>query len=380
MKKLLVIHTEYQEKGGEDIAVRNEINFLSKYFETEELIFSNIVENYFSQTLNFFRNKNPKSIKIIENKIEKFKPDIVYIHNTWFKVSLGIFDLLEKKKIKPILKIHNFRYDCTKSQLISKHISNGETCNACGLKNKNRFFNKYFENSYIKSFFVNHYGKKYFEILKSYNLQIVVLTKFHKKYFKEINLVNNNITVIPNIIDLAPVHNYKPNNYFVYAGRISKEKGVKELIEAFNKSNLEETKLKIIGNGPDKNNLIKYNQNPNVEFMDFLPNEKILELIKNSIAVVTATKLYEGQPTLLCEASSMGVPSIFPRTGGISEFFPDDYELSYEQFNYDDLKEKMINITKKSTRKKIGNDNKIYLERLLNRNEIVKKIENLVYE
>ncbi len=380
MKKLLVIHTEYQEKGGEDIAVRNEINFLSKYFETEELIFSNVVENYFSQTLNFFRNKNPKSIKIIENKIEKFKPDIVYIHNTWFKVSLGLFDLLEKKKIKPILKIHNFRYDCTKSQLISKHISNGETCNACGLKNKNRFFNKYFENSYIKSFFVNHYGKKYFEILKSYNLQIVVLTKFHKKYFKEINLVNNNITVIPNIIDLAPVHDYKPNNYFVYAGRISKEKGVKELIEAFNKSNLEETKLKIIGNGPDKNKLIKYNQNPNVEFMDFLPNEKILELIKNSIAVVTATKLYEGQPTLLCEASSMGVPSIFPRTGGISEFFPDDYELSYEQFNYDDLKEKMINITKKSTRKKIGNDNKIYLERLLNRNEIVKKIENLVYE
>ena len=179
---------------------------------------------------------------------------------------------------------------------------------------------------------------------------------------------------------MAPVHNYKPNNYFVYAGRISKEKGVKELIEAFNKSNLEETKLKIIGNGPDKNKLIKYNQNPNVEFMDFLPNEKILELIKNSIAVVTATKLYEGQPTLLCEASSMGVPSIFPRTGGISEFFPDDYELSYEQFNYDDLKEKMINITKKSTRKKIGNDNKIHLERLLNRNEIVKKIENLVYE
>ena len=33
MKKLLVIHTEYQEKGGEDIAVRNEIDFLSKYFD-----------------------------------------------------------------------------------------------------------------------------------------------------------------------------------------------------------------------------------------------------------------------------------------------------------------------------------------------------------
>ena len=140
MKKLLVIHTEYQEKGGEDIAVRNEINFLSKYFETEELIFSNVVENYFSQTLNFFRNKNPKSIKIIENKIEKFKPDIVYIHNTWFKVSLGLFDLLEKKKIKPILKIHNFRYDCTKSQLISKQITKIDTINIDTFSKNNNFF------------------------------------------------------------------------------------------------------------------------------------------------------------------------------------------------------------------------------------------------
>ena len=94
MKKLLVIHTEYQEKGGEDIAVRNEIDFLSKYFETDELIFSNVIDNYLLQTVNFFRNKNSKSLKIIDKKIEKFKPDIVYIHNTWFKVSLGILTLL----------------------------------------------------------------------------------------------------------------------------------------------------------------------------------------------------------------------------------------------------------------------------------------------
>tara|TARA_B100000575_G_scaffold294584_1_gene311784 strand:- start:4390 stop:5535 length:1146 start_codon:yes stop_codon:yes gene_type:complete len=381
MKKILIIHTEYQEKGGEDIAVSNEIKFLKKYFKTEELIFSNKIDNYFSQTFNFLRNKNNKSTKSIKNKIDEFNPDIVYIHNSWFKISLGVFDLLQKKKIKPILKLHNFRYDCTKSQFISKHVKNNETCLACGLHNDNKFFNKYFENSYLKSFFVNYYGKKYFKIVSNYNLNLVVLTNFHKKYLKEVNLIEKEITVIPNIIELPKLEDNNMNkNYFVYAGRISKEKGVKELIEAFNKSNLEEIKLKIIGNGPDKNKLLKYNENPNVEFMDFLPNEKILELIKNSIAVVTATKLYEGQPTLLCEASSMGVPSIFPRTGGITEFFPDDYELSYEQFNYDDLKEKMINITKSSTIEKIGNDNKIYLEKLLNRNEIIEKIENLVHE
>ena len=56
-----------------------------------------------------------------------------------------------------------------------------------------------------------------------------------------------------------------------------------------------------------------------------MDNKKVLNEIKDAKAIVTATKLLEGQPTLLCEASSLGIPSIFPRTGGISEFFPQSY-------------------------------------------------------
>ena len=41
-------------------------------------------------------------------------------------------------------------------------------------------------------------------------------------------------------------------------------------------------------------------------------NLETLNFISTSVAVITATKLYEGQPTLLCEASLLGVPSIFP--------------------------------------------------------------------
>ena len=44
---------------------------------------------------------------------------------------------------------------------------------------------------------------------------------------------------------------------------------------------------------------------------------------------------------LLCEASELGVPSIFPNFGGISEFFPENNQLAFEQFNYVDLLKKM---------------------------------------
>ena len=42
-------------------------------------------------------NKNLESVNLVKNELSAFNPDYVYIHNTWFKVSLGIFKLLEDK-------------------------------------------------------------------------------------------------------------------------------------------------------------------------------------------------------------------------------------------------------------------------------------------
>ena len=54
-------------------------------------------------------------------------------------------------------------------------------------------------------------------------------------------------------------------NYFVYSGRISEEKGVNELINAFLDSNIKDFGLKIVGDGPDlkklKNKKIKKKMN-----------------------------------------------------------------------------------------------------------------------
>ena len=44
MKKLLIIHNKYRNLGGEDIAVQNEIEILSKYYDLEILYFSNEIE------------------------------------------------------------------------------------------------------------------------------------------------------------------------------------------------------------------------------------------------------------------------------------------------------------------------------------------------
>ena len=57
MEKILIVHTNYQNIGGEDIAVKNEISFLEKYFQVETLLYSNVVKNYFLQAVFFLFNK-----------------------------------------------------------------------------------------------------------------------------------------------------------------------------------------------------------------------------------------------------------------------------------------------------------------------------------
>lgn len=380
--KILIVHNKYSQLGGEDVAVDNEIELLSDYFNVETIFFKNEIKSYLSQFIYFIRNNNKTSVSELEKKIKEFQPDIAYVHNTWFKASLAIFNVLRKHNIKTLVKLHNFRYDCTRFFLKHNHLKTDHTCPKCGMINKrSSFFNKYFKESFLKSVFMIIYGKKYFKILNRYELKILVLTNFHKKYLTSLGIQSSKIYVSRNPIKMnnKKLDNSK-KNYFVYSGRISEEKGVNELINAFLDSNIKDFGLKIVGDGPDLKKLKnKYSKN-NIEFLGLIPNKESLKIIENSIAVITATKLYEGQPMLLCEASSLGVPSIFPNFGGISEFFPENNQLAFEQFNYGDLLKKINMFCDSDFINKAGVENKNYIEDKLNSKNLVEQFKSIINE
>ena len=125
-------------------------------------------------------------------------------------------------------------------------------------------------------------------------------------------------------------------------------------------------------------NLKENYKNKNIEFLGGLNNDETLEIISKSKAVVTATKLYEGQPTLLCEASALGIPSIFPETGGIAEFFPKNYDLSFEQHNYKELKNIFNTLNQSKDLKAIGKENKQFYFENFNEDNYLKKMEKLI--
>jgi len=318
---------------------------LEKEYTVDTLFFNNHERIDLFDFISFIFGRNFKSDKQIINKIKKFEPDVVYIHNIWFKVGFGVFRIFKKENIKVLLKIHNFRFYCSKPLLIKNHIKEGNFCFACSnVKSRFNIFNKYFENSYLKSFFSILFSKRYFKILTHHPLQIAVINNFYKNQLKSFGIDPNKIFLFQNSLIkenyLEP--NYNPESKFVvYAGRIEESKGLEELLNAWKNAETQDLTLKIIGEGSIKRNLVEKYKMKNLVFCGELSLEDTLYEISKSRAVITATKMYEGQPRILTEASVYKIPSIYPSFGGMDELFPKDYPLKFTQFDQDSLVEKI---------------------------------------
>ena len=357
MKKILVVNTKYKIFGGEDSNILEELSFLRRNYNVKYLEFDNSEKFSLSDLISVFTLNNWNSNNLLKNTIANFNPDYVYIHNTWFKANLGIFKILEKSGIKTIIKLHNFRFACTNTYFSKKHFGKNNFCPRCGLK-RSRFtiFNKYFSNSMLKSIFVIRYGIRYFKILKNSNFKLVVLNDFYKNYLLKEGIEASKLFLNYNPMSKKSKNKYNPNsNYVVYAGGINYEKGVPELLNSWINSETD-LELYLFGTGTIYKELVEKYKNKNIKFFGFMSNEEVIDYISKSRAVVTATKMYEGQPRLLTEASILNVPSIYPSHGGMDEYFPKNYRFSFNQFNYQDLSQKIVllsdtNLTKNESKR-----------------------------
>ena len=380
MKKILVVHNFYRNKGGEDTNILEELEFLKEDFEVYFYSEDNLNSLNFFDILSFLTISNYRSNKKFVKLLNKVQPDLVYIHNTWFKVNLGIFKVLKKRKIRTALKIHNFRYECSIHMFASKHLKNETVCYQCGFKLKPfQLFNKYFKESYLKSFFLYLYSKKYFKIMKDFPISIIALNQFHKNKLIDFGINQNKIEMIFNPINFQNYNSTKlKENIVVYAGRISEEKGVDEILKSWQKSELKNFELIVIGDGEDREILERQYKSKDIMFLGHLEIEEVLKIISKAKAVVVATKLYEGQPRVLCEASSLGTLSIYPSFGGMDEFFPKDYEYSFEQFNYEDLVNK-FNQLEDTEKFKLNQENVLKnIHKKLNKDDLKKRFLNLM--
>ena len=374
--KILIVHNKYSQLGGEDINIDREIKLLESEYVVESFIYKNLDQSLFNNVKSLAFNSNNSINEAFLKKLNEFKPDIVYVHNTWFTINLGIFDILKNLKIDTVIKLHNFRFDCAEGN----HLRNNKLCHDCDKTRLNGIKNKCYQNSYILSALATKYGLKYFNILKDSKVKILVLSDFHKEYLIQKGIDRKKIFKYFNpLAILEPIEqSFDDKNQLIYAGRIDNSKGLDLMIDSFLKAELKYN-LKLIGEGSMLNSLKEQYKNfPNILFTGHLDNAETRKEISLSRASLFTSHMYEGQPVFLCESSELKVPSVFPDIGGIKEFFPMNYPLSYKYNSQSDLVKKMKLLSDDKLLAKCQNQVSDHILELLNNETLLKKFKGIL--
>lgn len=155
------------------------------------------------------------------------------------------------------------------------------------------------------------------------NAHIGVTTTERERQFAldKYDLEPTRITVIPNYVDqtlFAPHFGNREEGHVLYIGRLSEEKNLFNLIDAFNQSTFAK-KLTLIGSGRLENELkekASEGAKP-VEFLGAVPNEKLPEYLQKK-SVYVLCSLFEGLPKSLLEAMSCATPCLGTDVIGIN--------------------------------------------------------------
>lgn len=353
--RILQINNNHYRKSGTDSVYLNTIELLRKK-KQEVIPFSfadsqNLEEkndNYFvkkgflSKTFGKFYSISAK--KNIEKLIIEKKPDIAHFHNIIGGLSLAILPILKKYNVPIVVTMHGFKYLCPAYVFIN---GKGNICEDCKTgKYINCFINNCAPEGRVKSLALalESYARDFLLPFTKYIDKYIFLSKFYlEKYAEFYPEIKSRSTFFYNFIN--EINNLSENNfvkgdYFLFFGRLDREKGVKTLLAAFEK--IPSVKLKIVGGG-ELENFVSANKLANVEYLGYQNWDNLIKYIKKSSFVIIPSECYENNPMTIIESYSLGKPVIGSKIGGIPEIIKEDETgFLFEMKNIEQLRKTIM--------------------------------------
>ena len=321
--KILIIHNKYQLPGGEDAVVAQESTLLSESDEVKILFFQN--EKGVKGALQFFLSIwNVAAAAKIRDVINDYKPAIIHLHNWHYAIGPIVVRAAEKNKIPIVLTVHNYRLLCPSAILL--HNGNLFLDSIHASFPWKAIKEKVYRNSYIQTFwlaFVIWFHKK----IGTWKMvdRFILLTESAKNIFisSSLGINEKQISVKPNFTEDVKITSQPRENYFLFVGRLSEEKGINVLLEAFKNNN--ET-LYIAGEGPLKEKVINdCKENARIKYLGALSRNEVQDLMSKCTALIFPSVWYEGMPMTLIESFAAGTPVIASNIGAMSSMVINKY-------------------------------------------------------
>ena len=255
---------------------------------------------------------NPRSARRIQKKVEEFKPDIVHVHNTFPLISPAIFHAIGKRAAR-VLTLHNYRLFCP----AAIPMRNGHVCTECIDRRSVIPAIRYgcYRNSRLATspLALNVWLHR---TLNTWNNEVdgfIALTEFQKNLMIKSGLPSEKVHVKPNFYSGNPeILKWEDRgNIVVFAGRLSQEKGVKSLVQAWLNWGEASPELRILGDGPLRNTLeTMASKKPDcrIRFLGQVSSQETEQNISKAKLLILPSEWFEGFPMVIREAFAFGTP------------------------------------------------------------------------
>jgi glycosyltransferase involved in cell wall biosynthesis len=335
---ILMVHNYYQRESpsGECISFENEVEML-RMFGHRVITYTR--ENTEIAGASWWKKAavaretvwSRRTYRELKELFTRERPAVAHFQNTFPLISPTAYLACREEGIPVIQKLGNYRLLCPGAMLYR----NSQVCEDClgktfpwpGVAHA-CYRESRLETAVVAAMLTVHRS------LKTWRDQVdiyITPSEFIRRKFIEAGLPPEKTMVKPNFVYPDPGVNPHPKrDYAIFVGRISPEKGVGNLLEAWR--SLPGIPLKIVGEGPlgeRMRSLAQSWQIDQVEFTGQLAPEAVMSLIGRARFLVFPSQWYEAFGRVAIEAFACGVPVIVSQIGSIAEIVKDRVDGLY---------------------------------------------------
>lgn len=252
---------------------------------------------------------NPFAARAMAEAMRRFRPDIVHAHNTFPMISPSIF--AAARGAGRVLTLHNYRLVCP----AAIPMRNGHVCTECIEERRVWPAVKYgcYRNSRAATLplALNVELNRWRGTWQRDVERFIALTEFQRDMMTRAGLPYERIAIKPNFYPSTPtvIPFCERSPKAVFVGRLTEEKGVGDLIDAWLSWGVGAPELRVIGDGPLRGNLEERAASiSSISFLGQVNSELAEKEIASARLLILPSRWFEGFPMVLREAFAFGTP------------------------------------------------------------------------
>ena len=328
--RILLVHNRYRSgaPGGEDLVFAQERDYLIRAGH-DVVIYERSNDEMSDQSLVDMARVawglwSARRTRVeLAQIIREFRPDVAHFHNLFPLIGIDALEVCAKSGVPIVYTLHNYRLVCA----AATHFRNDRVCTDCtSQRSWPAALHRCYRQSAAASAVVAASLSKAWRagVYHQYVDRFIALTAFASKWLQAQGIPSAKIAVKANAVASVANVGAPRSDHVVFAGRLSSEKGLSTLLDAW--IALPDVPLKIIGSGPLESALaVRARQlRLPIEFLGYVPHEDVLSWVATARAVIVPSLWFEGQPLSILEAWGSGTPVIGSRVGGIEELLGND--------------------------------------------------------